>query len=62
MGHVPTLLRSPFAHAVKVSTATEAPPEAKEVLSLPGDEMLAEVGGHKSKNPPPPGRKSSVLV
>ena len=31
-GDAPTVLRSPFAHAVKVSTATEAPPEAKEVL------------------------------
>jgi|TARA_B110000037_G_scaffold172097_1_gene195485 hypothetical protein len=38
------------------------PPEAKEVLWLPGDERLAEVGAHESMNPPPSERRRSVIV
>ena len=57
-----TVLRSPCAAAVIVTTALEDACAAKEVVWLAGGEDVAKVRVHESKNPPPSGRTIDVKV
>ena len=58
----PTVLRSPFAHAVIVTTALEDACAATEVVWLAGGDEDAEVRDHESMNPPPSGTRIDVKV
>ena len=57
-----TVLRSPFAHTVIVTTALEDACAATEVVWLAGGDEDAEVRDHKSTNPPPNVTRIDVKV